>query len=139
MSDRISACFPGLALKLQRDRGSGIEDMMAQSSDLKSEFAQCIRAHLIRAEGDVVDMRNGILYLNLLNETRAMVRHSFALLQDQSELFRTTPKELLRKSEQSLPCRFSDRGSFLVSSHMENKKAPYAGSPEVTKPRTIQH
>ena len=89
MSDRISTCFPGLALKLQSDSGSGIEDMMAQSGDLKSEFAECIRAHLIRAEEDVVDMRNGILYLNLLNETRAMVRHSFALLQDQAELFRS--------------------------------------------------
>lgn len=89
MSDRISACFPGLALKLQSDGGSGIESMMAQSGDLKNEFAQCIRAHLIRAEEDEVDMRNGILYLNLLNETRAMVRHSFALLQDQSELFRS--------------------------------------------------
>lgn len=89
MSDRISTCFPGLALKLQSDSGSGIEEMMAQSGDLNSEFAQCIRAHLIRAEEDVVDMRNGILYLNLLNETRAMVRHSFALLQDQAELFRS--------------------------------------------------
>jgi hypothetical protein len=88
MSNRISACFPGLSLKLQSDEGAGIEEMMAQSGDLKKEFAQCIREHLIRAEEDVVDMRNGILYLNLLNETRAMVRHSFALLQDQAELFR---------------------------------------------------
>ena len=45
--------------------------------------------HFIRTEEDEMDMRNGILYLNLLNETRAMVRHSFALLQDQSELFRS--------------------------------------------------
>ncbi|MBQ7023915.1 MAG: inorganic phosphate transporter [Akkermansia sp.] len=88
MSNRISACFPGLSIKLQSEGGSGIEEMMAQSGDLKSEFAQCIRAHLIRAEEDEMDMRNGILYLNLLNETRAMVRHSFLLLQDQSELFR---------------------------------------------------
>jgi Na+/phosphate symporter len=89
MSNRISACFPGLSLKLQRDGGAGIEAMMEQSGDLKAEFAECIRRHLIRAEEDVMDMRNGILYLNLLNETRAMVRHSFALLKEQSELFRT--------------------------------------------------
>lgn len=89
MSDRISACFPGLSLRLQQDGGAGIEEMMAQSGDLKAEFAQCIREHLIRAEEDVIDMRTGILYLNLLNETRAMVRHSFALLQDQAELFRS--------------------------------------------------
>ena len=88
MSDGISACFPGLALKLQSDGGAGIEAMMEQSGDLKSKFALCIREHLIRAEEDEMDMRNGILYLNLLNETRAMVRHSFALLQDQAELFR---------------------------------------------------
>ena len=88
MSDRISACFPGLSIKLQSDAGAGIEQMMEQSGDLKAEFAQCIRHHLIRAEEDVVDMRNGILYLNLLNETRAMVRHSFALLREQAELFR---------------------------------------------------
>ena len=88
MSDRISACFPGLSIKLQSHAGAGIEQMMEQSGDLKAEFAQCIRQHLIRAEEDVVDMRNGILYLNLLNETRAMVRHSFALLKEQAELFR---------------------------------------------------
>lgn len=88
MSDRISACFPGLSLKLQSEGGAGIETMMEQSGDLKAEFAECIRCHLIRAEEDVLDMRNGILYLNLLNETRAMVRHSFALLREQAELFR---------------------------------------------------
>lgn len=89
MSDRISACFPGLSIKLQSEGGAGIESMMEQSGDLKAEFAECIRRHLIRAEEDVMDMRNGILYLNLLNETRAMVRHSFALLREQAELFRT--------------------------------------------------
>ncbi len=88
MSDRISACFPGLSLKLQSDAGAGIEEMMAQSGDLSAEFAECIRRHLVRAEEDVVNMRNGILYLNLLNETRAMVRHSFSLLREQAELFR---------------------------------------------------
>ncbi len=88
MSDRISACFPGLSIKLQSDGGAGIEQMMERSGDLKAEFAECIRHHLIRAEEDVMDMRNGILYLNLLNETRAMVRHSFALLREQAELFR---------------------------------------------------
>ena len=89
MSDRISACFPGLSIKLQSEGGAGIESMMEQSGDLKAEFAECIRRHLIRAEEDVLDMRNCILYLNLLNETRAMVRHSFALLKEQSELFRS--------------------------------------------------
>ena len=89
MSDRISDCFPGLSIKLQSEGGAGIEAMLEQSGDLKAEFAECIRHHLIRAEEDVMDMRNGILYLNLLNETRAMVRHSFALLKEQSELFRT--------------------------------------------------
>ena len=89
MSDRISDCFPGLSIKLQSEGGAGIETMMEQSGDLKAEFAECIRHHLIRAEEDVMDMRNGILYLNLLNETRAMVRHSFALLREQAELFRT--------------------------------------------------
>ena len=87
MSDRISDCFPGLSIKLQSDGGAGIEEMMAQSGDLSKEFGECIRHHLIRAEEDVTDMRNDILYLNLLNETRAMVRHSFALLKEQSELF----------------------------------------------------
>ena len=49
----------------------------------------CIREHLICAGEDVVNMRNGILYLNLLNEPRAMVRYSFALLQDQAEILRS--------------------------------------------------
>ena len=89
MSNKISAYFPGLTLKLQNDSGTGMEELISQSDKLKEEFAQCIKAHLIRAEEDEIDMRNGILYLNLLNETRAMVRYSFALLQVQAEIFRS--------------------------------------------------
>ncbi len=104
MSDRISACFPGLSLKLQSEGGAGIETMMEQSGDLKAEFAECIRRHLIRAEEDVLDMRNGILYLNLLNETRAMVRHSFALLKEQAELYRNADFSMQNPRE----CRFQN-------------------------------
>jgi len=32
-------------------------------------------------------MRNGILYLTLLNETRAMVSHAFALIERIKELY----------------------------------------------------
>ena len=104
MSNRISACFPGLSIKLQSDGGAGIEQMMEQSGDLKAEFAECIRRHLIRAEEDVSDMRNGILYLNLLNETRAMVRYSFALLKEQAELYRNADFRMQNPRE----CRFQN-------------------------------
>ncbi len=59
---------------------------MQQATDLNQEFAESITKHLVQGVDDETGVRTGILYLNLLNETRAMVRQSFSLMKEQREL-----------------------------------------------------
>ena len=64
-----------------------MEVVVQHAGNLNREFADCITRHLLRDSADEGGMRNGILYLNLLNETRSMVRKSFSLIEEQKELF----------------------------------------------------
>ena len=41
----------------------------------------------MQGDADESSMRNGILYLTLLNETRAMVSHAFALIERIKEVY----------------------------------------------------
>ena len=62
---------------------------LEHASDLNDEFADSLTRHLISGEDDENSVRNSILYLNLLNETRSMVRKSFSLIKEQCELIRS--------------------------------------------------
>lgn len=87
MSGKVAGFFPGLCQMLQSDNYSNMESVMQQAGDLGEEFADCITRHLMREADDETGMRNSVLFLNLLNETRAMVRQSFSLIKEQRELF----------------------------------------------------
>ncbi|MBQ3526272.1 MAG: inorganic phosphate transporter [Akkermansia sp.] len=86
MCDRVARFFPEMTDILRSGNYSGLQVAMLHASDLSDEFADCITRHLLRDSDDEGGMRNGILYLNLLNETRAMVRKSFSLIKEQKEL-----------------------------------------------------
>lgn len=83
---RIAKFYPNLCRMLAENNFSGIERALDEASDLSVEFADAIRRHLLRGTEDESQARSGILYLNLLNETRAMVRKSYSLLKDQRDL-----------------------------------------------------
>lgn len=87
MTDKVSAFFPDMCRILESADFSNMDDVIHQAGDLSSEFAECITRHLVRASEDESGMRNSILYLNLLNETRTMVRKAFLLMKEQRELF----------------------------------------------------
>ena len=87
MSDKVAAFYPGMCQMLKSSDFSNMEAMMQQAGDLSSDFADCITRHLIRENEDEGCFRTAILYLNLLNETRTMMRKSFNLIQEQRELF----------------------------------------------------
>lgn len=87
MCDKVGRFFPEMADILRSGDYSNMEQVVQHAGDLSEEFADCITRHLLRNVDDEGGMRNGILYLSLLNETRSMVRKSFALIKEQKELF----------------------------------------------------
>ena len=91
MCDKVARFFPEMSTLLRSGDYRGLDAVMEHASDLSEEFANAITRHLLRDCGDENGMRNGILYLSLLNETRAMVRKSFSLIKEQQELLALYP------------------------------------------------
>ncbi len=90
MCNRVGRFFPEMSEILRSGDYSNTELVMQHAGDLSAEFAACITRHLLRNADDEGGLRNGILYLNLLNETRSLVRKAFALIEEQQELFAAT-------------------------------------------------
>ncbi len=88
MCNKVADFVPGLCTILTTGDYSAMDAIMRQASDLSLEFADSITQHLVQGSDDENGVRTGILYLNLLNETRAMVRKSFSLIKEQRELLR---------------------------------------------------
>ena len=86
MCDKVARFYPEMGALLRSGDYGSLELVAEHASDLSVEFADCITRHLLRDAGDESGMRNGILYLSLLNETRSMVRKSFSLMKEQKEL-----------------------------------------------------
>ena len=86
MCERVGRFFPEMSDILRSGDYSNMEPVIAHADDLSAEFAACITRHLLSDSDDEGGMRNGILYLGLLNETRSMIRKSFALIKEQREL-----------------------------------------------------
>ena len=91
MCDKVGRFFPEMSTMLRSGDYSALALVMAHATDLSDEFADCLTRHLMRDGNDEIGMRNGILYLNLLNETRAMVRKAFSLIKEQQELVSLYP------------------------------------------------
>lgn len=92
MCDKVGRFFPEMSALLKSGDYSAMAVVMNHASDLSDEFADCITRHLLRDSQDEGGMRNGILYLSLLNETRAMVRKAFSLIKEQKELMELYPQ-----------------------------------------------
>ena len=80
MVEAIDDFFPGLTDMLVQGRFDEIDALLEKREQLSELFAQCIERHLLNHADDVGRMRTNILYLTLLNETRAMNAHAFALI-----------------------------------------------------------
>ncbi len=86
MCNKVADFFPSLCGILKSGDYSAMDAIMQEASDLSHEFAESITEHLVQGSDDETGVRTGILYLNLLNETRVMVRKSFSLIKEQREL-----------------------------------------------------
>lgn len=87
LTDKIGRFYPNLIDMLKAGNYEGIKNMLETTEQLSDDFADCITRHLMHNTIDDNGMRNGILYLTLLNETRAMVSHAFALIERIKELY----------------------------------------------------
>ncbi len=87
LTSKIGQFYPNLLDMLKAEDYDGIERMLLDAESLSDDFADSITRHLMHSPQDESGMRNGILYLTLLNETRAMVSHAFALLRRIKELY----------------------------------------------------
>ncbi len=89
MCGKVAEFVPKLCSILSHGDYSAMDAIMRRASDLSQEFAESITQQLLQGSDDESGVRTGILYLNLLNETRAMVRKSFSLIKEQQELLRS--------------------------------------------------
>lgn len=87
LTNKIGRFYPDLTDMLKEGNFAGIDALLADSDQLGEDFADCITRHLMHSTADESGMRNGILYLTLLNETRAMISHAFALIRRVKELY----------------------------------------------------
>ncbi len=87
LTEKIGRFYPNLIDMLKAGNYAGIKAMLGTTEQLSNDFADCITRHLMHSAANETDMRNGILYLTLLNETRAMVSHAFALIERIKELY----------------------------------------------------
>ncbi len=87
LTAKIGQFYPNLLDMLKVEDFDGIEKMLHDAESLSDDFAESITRHLMHSTQDESGMRNGILYLTLLNETRAMVSHAFALIRRIKELY----------------------------------------------------
>ncbi len=87
LNEKIGSFYPDLLDMLKAGDYAGVEAKLAGRSQLGDDFGDCITRHLMHGDADESSMRNGILYLTLLNETRAMVSHAFALIERIKEVY----------------------------------------------------
>lgn len=90
MSRQVAAMLPLLCRALKLGDAQLMSSCLNHAGDLNEEFADSITRHLVSGVDDENCMRNSILYLNLLNETRSMVRKSFSLIKEQYELLKSS-------------------------------------------------
>ena len=87
LTNKIGRFYPNLTDMLKDGNFAGIDALLEDRDQLSEDFADCITRHLMHSTADESGMRNGILYLTLLNETRAMISHAFALIERVKELY----------------------------------------------------
>ena len=87
LTSKIGRFYPDLTDMLKAGDFAGIDALLEDRDQLSEDFADCITRHLMHNTADESGMRNGILYLTLLNETRAMISHAFALIERVKEIY----------------------------------------------------
>lgn len=74
MNSRVSSLYPRFREMMESNDYTGLDECLQGMDALDEEFAEAVKQQIILRPEDASDMRRALLYLNLLNETRAMIR-----------------------------------------------------------------
>lgn len=74
MNSRVSSLYPRFREMMESNDYTGLDECLAGMDALDEEFAEAVKQQIILRSEDASDMRRALLYLNLLNETRTMIR-----------------------------------------------------------------
>ena len=74
MNSRVSSLYPRFREMMESNDYTGLDECLAGMDALDEEFAEAVKQQIILRPEDASDMRRALLYLNLLNETRTMIR-----------------------------------------------------------------
>lgn len=87
MNSRVSSLYPRFREMMESNDYTGLDECLAGMDALDEEFAEAVKQQIILRPEDASDMRRALLYLNLLNETRAMIRKVLLLAKSRENLF----------------------------------------------------
>lgn len=85
MNNRVSSLYPRFRDMMETNDYSGLDECLDSIDALDEEFAEAVKRQIILRAENVSDMRRTLLYLNLLNETRTMIRKVLLLAKVQKK------------------------------------------------------
>ena len=85
MNNRVSSLYPRFRDMMESNDYTGLDECLSGMDALDEEFAEAVKQQIILRAEDVSDMRRALLYLNLLNETRTMIRKVLLLAKIQQK------------------------------------------------------
>ena len=85
MNNRVSSLYPRFRDMMETNDYSGLDECLDGIDALDEEFAEAVKRQIILRTENVSDMRRTLLYLNLLNETRTMIRKVLLLAKIQKK------------------------------------------------------
>ncbi|WP_455565095.1 anion permease [Akkermansia biwaensis] len=85
MNNRVSSLYPRFRDMMETNDYSGLDECLDGIDALDEEFAEAVKRQIILRTENVSDMRRTLLYLNLLNETRTMIRKVLLLAKVQKK------------------------------------------------------
>ncbi|MFI3244527.1 MAG: hypothetical protein R3Y56_09775, partial [Akkermansia sp.] len=87
MCDKLDKFFPHLCEVIRKGDSILLIAVMEEANKLSDEFADNIARYIREGKSDEKNLRNHILYLNFLNETRAMVYEAIYIVKGKQEMF----------------------------------------------------
>ena len=85
MNNRVSSLYPRFRDMMETNDYSGLDECLDGIDALDEEFAEAVKRQIILRTENVSEMRRTLLYINLLNETRTMIRKVLLLAKIQKK------------------------------------------------------
>ncbi len=101
MCDKLNKFFPHLCHVIRKGDSVLLIAVMEEANKLSDEFADNIARYIKDGKSDERNLRNHILYLNFLNETRSMVYAAIYIVKGKEEMFIKADRRALAEETQA--------------------------------------